>query len=155
MPKSTALVTASVLLLANITVSDAAQLNPAAVAEQARDAMAERRFADAADAYAQLAARFPGEPGLQANLGMALHLSAQDDDAVGPLTRAASAMPSSFPAHFYLGASLTRLQRFSDAVEPLRHAVRLARRKPSPGRCWATHSKRSGTTPRLSTHGAV
>lgn len=88
--------------------------------------MAERRFADAADAYAQLAARFPGEPGLQANLGMALHLSAQDDDAVGPLTRAASAMPSSFPAHFYLGASFTRLQRFSDAVEPLRHAVRLA-----------------------------
>ncbi|MYC68476.1 MAG: tetratricopeptide repeat protein [Acidobacteriia bacterium] len=102
-----------------------AQTDPSVIASQASKAMQEERFAKAAELYGQLAASYPGEPSLQANLGMALHLSGQDTAAVLPLRSAASAMPSSFPAHFFLGASYSRLGDFAEAVEPLRQAVRL------------------------------
>lgn len=102
-----------------------AQSEPSVIASQASRAMQEERFAEAAELYRRLASSYPGEPSLQANLGMALHLSGQDDDAVLPLRSAASAMPSSFPAHFFLGASYSRLGNLADAVEPLRQAVRL------------------------------
>lgn len=87
--------------------------------------MSERQFADAATAYGKLAKSFPAEPTLQANLGMALHLSARDREAVAPLRTAAEALKDSFPAHFFLGASLSRLGRFNDAVPPLQRATQL------------------------------
>ena len=92
--------------------------------------MSERRFADAVTTYGELAKSFPSEPTLQANLGMALHLSARDEEAVAPLRRAATAMKDSFPAHFFLGASLVRLDRFEDAVQPLRQATQLDPKHP-------------------------
>ena len=102
-----------------------AQEDPNALAERAQHAMSERRFADAATAYGELAKSFPAEPTLQANLGMALHLSARDREAVAPLRTAAEALKDSFPPHFFLGASLSRLGRFNDAVQPLQHAIRI------------------------------
>ena len=112
------------LLLAPVTTL-LAQSEPSVIAAQAGKAMQEERFAEAAELYGQLANSYPSEPALQANLGMALHLSGQDSAAIHPLRSAASAMPSSFPAHFFLGASYTRLGDLADAVEPLRQAVRL------------------------------
>ena len=108
----------------------AAQRNPATMARQASQAMAEQRFADAATIYTQLAESYPGEPSLEANLGMALHLSARDREAVAPLRSAAAAMPASFQAHFFLGASLSRLGDFAGAIDPLRRASRLDPRHP-------------------------
>ena len=102
-----------------------AQSEPSVIASEASKAMQEKRFAEAAKLYGQLANSYPAEPALQANLGMALHLSGQDSAAILPLRSAASAMPSSFPAHFFLGATYTRLEAYADAVEPLRQAVRL------------------------------
>ena len=102
-----------------------AQVDPNALAESARQAMAERRFGDAADIYAQLAKGFPNEPTLQANLGMALHFSDRDMEAVTPLQKAAKALPTSFPAHFALGASLSRLGRYEEAVPPLQRATQI------------------------------
>ena len=102
-----------------------AQSEASVIASQAGKAMQEERFAEAAELYGRLANSYPGEPSLQANLGMALHLSGQDTDAILPLRSAASAMPSSFPAHFFLGASYSRLGNFAEAVDPLRQAVRL------------------------------
>lgn len=102
-----------------------AQSEPTVIASQASKAMEEERFAEAAELYGRLAASYPGEPSLQANLGMALHLSGHDAAAVPPLRSAALAMPSSFPAHFFLGASYSRLGNLAEAVEPLRQAVRL------------------------------
>lgn len=102
-----------------------AQDSPNALAERAQRAMSERKFSDAALAYRKLAKSFPSEPTLQANLGMALHLSGRDQEAVVPLQRAAAAIKDSFPAHFFLGASLTRLGRFEDAVQPLQRAAQI------------------------------
>ena len=101
------------------------QGDPNAMARAAREAMAASRFGEAAEIYADLSSRFPNEPALQANLGMALHFSGRDADAVRPLRAAALAMPSSLPAHFALGASLSRLGRHSEAVDPLRNAARI------------------------------
>ena len=97
--------------------------NPSIIARRASVAMSEKRFADAAVLYAELSASYPNEPTLKANLGMALHLSAQDQEAIQHLKPAASSMPDSFPANFFLGASLVRLGRYDEALAPLRRAV--------------------------------
>lgn len=113
------------ILLTVPTVGARAQIDPNALAETARQAMAERRFGEAAEIYAELASKFPNEPTLQANLGMALHFSARDTEAIQPLQGAALALPSSFPAHFALGASLSRLGRHGEAVAPLRESTQI------------------------------
>ena len=114
-----------ITLLLSCIANLLAQSEPSVIASQASKAMQEERFAEAAELYGRLADSYPGEPSLQANLGMALHLSGQDTAAIIPLRSAASAIPSSFPAHFFLGASYSRLRDFAEAVEPLRQAVRL------------------------------
>ena len=113
------------ILLMAAAVGAAAQVDPNALAESARQAMAEQRFGEAAKIYAELASKFPNEPTLQANLGMALHFSARDMEAIQPLQQASLAMPSSFPAHFALGASLSRLGRYAEAVAALRKSTQL------------------------------
>ena len=102
-----------------------AQVDPNQLAASARQAMAEQRFSQAAEIYAELANKFPSEPTLLANLGMALHFGGQDARAIQPLKKAAKAMPSSFPAHFALGGSLSRLGRNSEAVAPLRKSIQI------------------------------
>lgn len=118
-------VVASAVLFAVLAVGVKAQVDPNTLARSARQAMAERRFSEAAEIYAELARKFPHEPTLQANLGMALHFSAQDTEAIQPLQQAAKALPSSFPAHFALGASLSRLGRYAEAVAPLRKSTQI------------------------------
>ena len=116
---------AGAILLSAPAVAAGAQIDPNAQVASARQAMAEQRFGEAAEIYAELASRFPNEPTLQVNLGMALHFSARDAEAIQPLQRAAAALPSSFPAHFALGASLSRIGRYSEAVAPLQEATRI------------------------------
>ena len=113
------------ILLTSAAVGVSAQVDPNALAESARNAMAERRFSEAAEIYSDLAAKFPNEPTLQANLGMALHFSNRDTEAIAPLQEAALALPSSFPAQFALGASLSRLGRYAEAVDPLRKSTQI------------------------------
>ena len=120
----------SLILFCGLAGTSAAQTEPAELARRAGEAMAGQRFSEAADLYSELARSFPSEPSLQANLGMALHLSARDQEALSPLRTAASAMPSSFQVHFFLGASLSRLGRLGASIEPLRHAVRLDAENP-------------------------
>ena len=113
------------ILLAVPVVCAGAQADPSALADSARQAMAERRFGEAAEIYAELASKFPNEPALQANLGLALHFSGRDAEAIEPLREAALALPASFPAHFALGASLSRLGRHKEAVAPLRESTQI------------------------------
>ena len=115
----------SAALLTSPATGAKAQVDPNALAESARQAMSERRFGEAAEIYAELAGKFPNEPTLKANLGMALHLSARDAEAIQPLREAARALPTSFPAHFALGASLSRLGRYAEALAPLQESKRI------------------------------
>ena len=80
-------------------------------------------FAGAAGIYQQLVKQVPANPGWKLNLGIALHMAGRDQEAVGPLTVAAQAMPQAFPAHALLGTSLLRLGQAGKAVAPLQRAV--------------------------------
>ncbi len=124
-PTTRGCVIAILTVLAGAGGGTLAQNTPEQLAESARLAMAEQRFPDAAQAYRELAIAFPSEPALQANLGMALHMSGQDREAIDPLRAAAKAIELSFPAHFFLGASLVRLGEHQEAIEPLRRATSL------------------------------
>ena len=77
-----------------------------------------------------MANSYPNEPMLLSNLGIALHLSSQDEEAVSPLRKATEAMPESFQAHFFLGASLTRLGLYKEAISPLRQSGKLDANNP-------------------------
>ena len=108
-----------------MAIAASGQPDPNTLAESARQAMAERRYADATRIYAELAERYPGETALQVNLGMALHFSGRNEEAIRPLQAASLALPASFPAQFALGASLARLGRHEGAIGPLRKATQL------------------------------
>ncbi|HEY2941904.1 MAG TPA: tetratricopeptide repeat protein [Vicinamibacteria bacterium] len=90
-----------------------------------KELMAAGRYAEAARVYRELVQALPGNPGLLLNLGMALHLSGQDREAVAPLEKALRLQPDAFPAALFLGASSLRLGRAAAAVAPLEKAVRL------------------------------
>lgn len=85
--------------------------------------MAAGDFAGAVGVYEQLVKQAPGNPGWKLNLGIALHMTGRDKEAVGPLSAAAAAMPQAFPAHALLGTSLLRLGEAGKAAGPLLRAV--------------------------------
>lgn len=99
--------------------------DPGVLSQQARQAMSESRFAEAAEIYKKLAPLAPDNAGLLANLGMALHLSGKDAEAIEPLSRAAAKDPSAFPAQLFLGTSHFRLGQPSQAIAPLEQAAKL------------------------------
>jgi len=117
-------------LLAVTLVSGQAAARPAdpALAERSRagkELMAAGRYVEAAAAYRELVRAIPGNAGLLVNLGMALHLSGKDEEAVPPLEAALRLDPASLPGNLFLGAARLRLGRGEAAVAPLQKAVRL------------------------------
>jgi tetratricopeptide (TPR) repeat protein len=96
-----------------------------AEAQRARELMAAGRYAEAVPVYRTLAAAAPSHAGLQLNLGMALHLSGADREALAPLAAAERLDPASFPAAFFLGVARMQLGQAKAAVAPLSKAVRL------------------------------
>ena len=104
--------------------------DPGVLSQQARQAMAESRFAEAAEIYKRLQAFAPDNAGLLANLGMALHLAGKDAEAIEPLSKAAAKAPSAFPAQLFLGTSYFRLGQLDEAVAPLERAAKLDPKHP-------------------------
>jgi len=97
----------------------------AAQSRRGKDLMAAGRYAEAAVVYRELVKAVPGNPGLLLDLGMALHLSGQDQEALAPLQAAERLQPRLLPAALLLGAVNLRLGRAAAAVAPLQKAVRL------------------------------
>ena len=113
------------LLLGATTQVPSAEGDLAAKSRRGKELMAAGHYADAVPVYRELVQAVPNNPGLLVNLGMALHLSGQDRDAVAPLEAALGLDPQSLPASLFLGASNLRLGRAAAAVAPLQKAVRL------------------------------
>ena len=84
------------------------------------------QFAEAESIYRALVARFPGEPGLVLNLGLAQFSSGQYEAAINQLDRFLEASPGHGPAWLLVGLSYQRLGRPAKAVGPLERAVALA-----------------------------
>ena len=116
------------LCLAPAQGAPARAAEPAALAEKSRAAkelMAAGRYAEAAGTYRELVAAIPGNPGLLVNLGMALHLSGRDPEAIAPLEAALRLDPGSVPGNLFLGAARLAVGRGEAAVAPLQKATRL------------------------------
>ena len=111
------------LLTSLIAVALLAQADPAVIAKQGRQALAEGRFDEAAGLYGQLVERIPDNPGLLLNLGMALHMAGKDEQAIPPLEKALSIDSRIYPALLFLGASHLRQERPREAAEALKKAV--------------------------------
>jgi predicted Zn-dependent protease len=119
--------------IASQTPSAASAASAQALAERAAEgkaAMEAGRFDQAAVIYGELAQAYPGDAGLQMNLGMARYMSGDPEAALAPLQKAVSTQPSLAPASLFLGASLLDLGRTKDAVSPLERAVKALPRNP-------------------------
>lgn len=93
--------------------------------QQARQLMAESRFADAVPLYSELVTALPQNIGLRLNLALALHMSGQHKQAVPEFERVLKATPSSLPALLSLGASYLELQQPEPASAALQKVVDL------------------------------
>lgn len=118
--------TAHAALVSLLAAGAATQDDPrAALSARGRELMAAGRYAEAVPVYQELAAALPGSPGVQLNLGMALHLSGASQAAVAPLAAAFKSEPTSYPAALLLGAARLRTGASRAALAPLKAAVRL------------------------------
>jgi predicted Zn-dependent protease len=93
------------------------------LAEEGHRRLSVGDFSGAVGIYEQLVKQAPANPGWKLNLGIALHMTGRDKEAIAPLAAAAAAMPDSFPAHALLGTSLLRLGQAAKAIAPLQRAV--------------------------------
>jgi tetratricopeptide (TPR) repeat protein len=99
--------------------------DPAEKSRVGKELMAAGRYAEATFLYRDLVKAVPGNAGLQLNLGMALHLAGQDEEALPQLQAAHRLLPESQPAALFLGLTNLYLGRPADAVPPLEKAVAL------------------------------
>ena len=113
------------LLIALFASSLGAQADPAALSRQGKQAMAAGRFAEAIGVYEQLVEQIPNNPGLLLNLGMALHMTGQDKQAIPRLEQALAIAPDLFPALLFSSAGYLRLGQTQQALEPLGKALEL------------------------------
>ena len=92
-------------------------------ASEAARAMSEHRYDDAARAYRELLRAHPDEPGLLANLGMALAMGGHEAEAVAPLERALALNPKLTNARMFLGSSYLAIDEPKKAVDALKQAL--------------------------------
>ncbi|MDP9339287.1 MAG: tetratricopeptide repeat protein [Acidobacteriota bacterium] len=93
--------------------------------QQAKNLMAEGKFADAIPLYVELNQALPNNPGLMLNLGMALHMAGQEQKAVAQLEVTAKLDPTLEPAWLFLGAARLQMHKAPAAVDALKTALRL------------------------------
>ncbi|MFN3322792.1 MAG: tetratricopeptide repeat protein [Bryobacteraceae bacterium] len=96
-----------------------------AKSRRATQAMAEKRFAEAAALYRELIAAVPGNAGLHMNLGLALHSTRQYREALEQFETAARLQPDLAPAHLLLGMTQLKLGQPAKAIDPLKQALAL------------------------------
>ena len=115
------------IVLALLTVALCAQTpEQLRLSQQGKQLMAAGRYAEAVPVYQTLTRQVPGNPGLQLNLGIALHMAGRDPEAVAVLEPVTKQLPQAFPAFILLGTSLMRLGQPAKAVAPLERAVQMA-----------------------------
>ena len=66
----------------------------------------------------------PGNPGPVMNLGLALHMTGHDQEAVTQFQTVLKLQPNHLPAHLFLGAAYLGLKEPAKAIEPLKTFVR-------------------------------
>ena len=85
--------------------------------------MAANRFDEAAAIYREILQKMPDEPGIMMNLGIALSMAGQPQEAIPPLSRALELRPTLMPAALFLGQSHLDLGQPEQAIAPLQKYV--------------------------------
>lgn len=93
--------------------------------QQAKQLMAEGRFAEAVPIYEKLSSALPANTGLRLNLGLAYQMSGHHKESVPQFERVLQNDPNNIPALLSLGAADLELGDPSKAVPPLQKMVAL------------------------------
>ena len=96
----------------------------AAKSQRARQAMIEKRFEEAVDLYTELVNSLPSNPGMQMNLGLALHSAGRYREAIARFTTASKLQPSLAQAKLLTGVAYLKLGEPAHAIAPLSDAVK-------------------------------
>jgi predicted Zn-dependent protease len=111
------------LLLLIVSATYAQNADLAKSSQQARQFMAEGRFAEAAALYKELVKAVPGNAGLLLNLGMAQHLAGDEASAIPTLESALKLRPELPPALIMLGDAYLKRNQPAKALPFLRQAA--------------------------------
>src|SRR5215467_14304980 len=93
--------------------------------QQAKEFMADGKFAEAIPLYRELNQAIPNNPGLLLNLGMAMHMAGDEGKAIAPLEAAIKLDPKLPPAWLFLGAARLHLGETLPAINALKTLLRL------------------------------
>ena len=115
----------SVAVLA-CTLIAAAQETAPALAERARHAMDQERYAEAVALYKRMLKILPDEPGVKLNLALALDAASRPREALKYLEQIRSAEAENPRFWFLLGIEYQKLRQPGKAVGPLETAVKLS-----------------------------
>ena len=93
--------------------------------QQAKQLMAEGRFAEAVPLYEKLSSALPGNTGLRLNLGLAYQMSGHHKESVPQFERVLQNDPNNIPALLSLGAAELELGSPAKAIPPLQKMTAL------------------------------
>ena len=114
------------VLVPRDAVAQSGPRDPAALAQAGAEALNERRFGDALEAFTSAAAIVPQDPGLCFGAGMAAFMLGRNDDAQEWLERALKLNPRYRNASEWLGDLHYRAGRFNDAIAVYEAALKYA-----------------------------
>ncbi len=97
----------------------------AAESHQAKELMADHRFAEAIPIYEKLVKAMPGNPGLLLNLGLAEEMAGRPAKAVPHLEAVLKTNPDAIPALISLSMARLQLNQSREAITPLRKLLKL------------------------------
>jgi predicted Zn-dependent protease len=98
--------------------------------QRAKQLMADGRFIEAARLYRELIKAIPGNPGLELNLAMALHMAGQDREAIPVFESVLKVQPDAVPALVMGAASHLQTGNPVRAVALLQRAAKLDPQNP-------------------------
>ncbi len=93
--------------------------------QQAKQMMAEGRFADAVGIYQELTKALPANAGLRLNLALALQMSGNHRESIPEFERVLKSDPNSYPALLSLGVAYLETSEPAKAIGPLTKAITL------------------------------
>lgn len=91
----------------------------------AKELMAHGEYIRAISLYRELNQAVPNNPGLMLNLGMALHMTGHEREAIPELEAVLKLDPNTVPAWLFLGAARLQLGQTSTGVSALKTVLRL------------------------------
>jgi tetratricopeptide (TPR) repeat protein len=89
----------------------------------AKELMAAGKYEQAIGIYRDLAHALPNNPGLIMDLGLALHMSGHEEEAIREFEAVLKLSPRQVPSQLYLGYAYLNLGKLAKAIAPLENVI--------------------------------